>query len=126
MVDQDGRTSAVAMPDPALLHKKMLQLLSGLWITRAVGSFARLGLADAMADGAQDHAAIAAARGLLPDRVYRLLRALSTVGIVAETGRGQFALTPLGAPARFALTRQHENYCGLPQRLLRRHVDASR
>ena len=96
MVDKNGRKSSDAMPDPALLHKKMLQLLSGLWVTRAVGTFARLGLADAMADGAQDHAAIAAARGLLPDRVYRLLRALSTVGIVAETGRGQFSLTPLG------------------------------
>jgi ubiquinone/menaquinone biosynthesis C-methylase UbiE len=96
MVDKNGRNSADAMPDPALLHKKMLQLLSGLWVTRAVGTFARLGLADAMEEGAQDHAAIAAARGLLPDRVYRLLRALSTVGIVTEPARGQFSLTPLG------------------------------
>jgi O-methyltransferase domain len=81
---------------PALLHKKMLQLLSSLWVTRAVGTFARLGLADVMEEGVDDHAAIAAARGLAPDRVYRLLRALSTIGIVAETARGHFALTPLG------------------------------
>ena len=81
---------------PALLHKKMLQLLSSLWVTRAVGTFARLGLADVMEDGVADHAAIAAARGLVPDRVYRLLRALSTVGIVAESSRGRFVLTPLG------------------------------
>jgi hypothetical protein len=74
----------------------MLQLLSSLWVTRAVGAFARLGLADVMEDGIADHAAIAAARGLAPDRVYRLLRALSTVGIVRETARGRFALTPLG------------------------------
>jgi hypothetical protein len=82
--------------DPALLHKRMLQLLSSLWVTRALGTFARLGLADVMEEGAADHATIAAARGLVPDRVYRLLRALSTVGIVAETARGRFALTPLG------------------------------
>src|SRR6266849_10455746 len=82
--------------NPALLHKKMLQLLSSLWVTRAVGTFARLGLADVMADGAEDHAAIAAARGLVPDRVYRLLRALSTVGIVSEPARGRFVLTSLG------------------------------
>ena len=44
--------------------------------------------ADVMEDGAQDSAAIAAARGLVPDRVYRLLRALSTVGIVAEPSSG--------------------------------------
>jgi hypothetical protein len=81
---------------PALLHKKMLQLLSSLWVTRAVGSFARLGLADVMEEGLEDHAAIAAARGLAPDRLYRLLRALSTVGVVSETARGRFALTPLG------------------------------
>ncbi len=74
----------------------MLQLLSSLWVTRAVGSFARLGLADVMEDGVEDHAAIAAARGLVPDRVYRLLRALSTVGVVSEPERGRFVLTPLG------------------------------
>jgi O-methyltransferase domain len=91
--NKSGKAPDVA---PALLHKKMLQLLSSLWVTRAVGTFARLGLADVMEDGAEDHAAIAAARGLVPDRVYRLLRALSTVGIVSETARGRFALTPLG------------------------------
>ena len=37
-----------------------------------------------------------AARGLNADRVYRLLRALTTVGIVTEGAGGQFALTPLG------------------------------
>ena len=91
----DGTSGKASEVDPAL-HKKMLQLLSSLWMTRAIGAFARLRLADAMAQGAQDHAAIAAARGLLPDRVYRLLRALSTIGIVSEPTRGRFELTPLG------------------------------
>ncbi len=93
MDSKSGKAPDVA---PALLHKKMLQLLSSLWVTRAVGTFARLGLADVMEDGIEEHAAIAAARGLVPDRVYRLLRALSTVGIVSETAHGHFALTPLG------------------------------
>jgi hypothetical protein len=92
---KSGRASEAAA-GPAQLHKKMLQLLSSLWVTRAVGTFARLGLADVMEDGAEEAAAIAAARGLVPDRVYRLLRALSTVGIVAEPARGRFVLTPLG------------------------------
>src|SRR5262249_22252201 len=74
----DGTGSKAPEIDPAL-HKKMLQLLSSLWVTRAIGAFARLGLADVLADGAQDGAAIAAACGLLPDRVDRLLRALCTV-----------------------------------------------
>jgi len=90
------RDKASAAASPAQLHKKMLQLLSSLWVTRAVGSFARLGLADVMEGGAEDAAAIAGARGLDTDRVYRLLRALSTVGIVAEPAHGRFTLTPLG------------------------------
>jgi ubiquinone/menaquinone biosynthesis C-methylase UbiE len=92
----DGKSGREPDVAPALLHKRMLQLLSSLWVTRAVGSFARLGLADVMEEGVEDHVAIAAARGLSPDPVYRLLRALSTVGIVSETVRGRFALTPLG------------------------------
>ena len=95
MNGKSGRASDAAA-GPAQLHKKMLQLLSSLWVTRAVGSFARLGLADVMEGGAEEAAAIAAARGLVPDRVYRLLRALSTVGIVAEPAHGRFTLTPLG------------------------------
>ena len=92
----DSKRDKASDVNPALLHKKMLQLLSSLWVTRAVGTFARLGLADVMEDGVEDHAAIAAARGLVSDRVYRLLRALSTLGIVAESTHGRFVLTPLG------------------------------
>lgn len=82
--------------DPGALHKKMMQLLSSLWVTQAIGSFARMGLADAMEQGADDAESIAAPRGLNVDRVYRLLRALSTVGIVTGGAGGKFALTPLG------------------------------
>src|SRR5581483_2213309 len=74
----------------------MMQLLSSLWVTHAIGSFARLGLADAMEAGADTAEAIARPKGLITDRVYRLLRALSTCGIVTEGAGGRFALTPLG------------------------------
>ena len=85
-----------APADPGSLHKKMMMLLSSLWVTHAIGAFARLCLADAMEAGADDAEAIAAPRQLDPDRVYRLLRALSTVGIVTESAGRRFALTPLG------------------------------
>jgi hypothetical protein len=88
--------AVAAAPDTAALHKKMLQLLSALWVTHAIGAFARLELADAIADGADDPASIAQRRNLNPERVNRLLRALSTVGIVSETVPGHFSLTPLG------------------------------
>jgi hypothetical protein len=99
-VGGDVKVESVKPPkapaDPASLHKKMMQLLSSLWVTHAIGSFARLGFADAMDSGADNAQAIAAPRGLNADRVYRLLRALSTVGIVSESSGRRFALTPLG------------------------------
>lgn len=85
-----------APAEPASLHKKMMQLLSSLWVTHAIGTFARLGMADAMDEGAARAEEIAAPGGLSADRVYRLLRALTTVGIVTEGANGQFSLTPLG------------------------------
>jgi hypothetical protein len=94
-VDQNVKP-LVRPADPAALHKKMMQLLSNLWITRALGTFVRLGIADAIENGIEDYRRIAADRGLIADRVYRLLRALSTAGIVAEGGHGRFTLTPLG------------------------------
>jgi hypothetical protein len=96
MVKVESVRTSTAPADPASLHKKMMQLLSSLWVTRAVGTFARLGLADAMENGADQPAAIAATHGLDAGRVYRLLRALSTVGIVTENAQGHFLLTPLG------------------------------
>jgi ubiquinone/menaquinone biosynthesis C-methylase UbiE len=105
---------------PAALHKKMMSLLSSLWVTQAVGSFARLGLADTMDDGAQEPAAIAAPRGLHPDRVFRLLRALSTVGIVAETAPHRFTLTPLG---RLLGSREPRNMRTAAMLLTEYHAD---
>ncbi len=87
---------AKAPADPGALHKKMMQLMSSLWVTQAIGSFARLGLADTIEKGADSAAAIAQAHGLIADRVYRLLRALTTVGIVSEAAGERFSLTPLG------------------------------
>lgn len=88
--------AATAPAEPASLHKKMMQLMSSLWVTRAIGTFARLGLADTIENGDDQAAGIAAAHGLDAKRVYRLLRALSTIGIVSENADGGFALTPLG------------------------------
>lgn len=96
MVKVESVRPPKAAIDPASLHKKMMQLMSSLWVTHAIGSFARLGLADAMEAGGDNAEALARARGLIPDRVYRLLRALSTCGIVTEAAGGRFALTPLG------------------------------
>jgi hypothetical protein len=81
----------MALPVDAVL----MQMLSGLWVSKAVGVFAELGLADVMAAGATTAAEVASATGLHEDSVFRLLRMLAGVGVVAEVDAQSFALTPL-------------------------------
>ena len=77
-------------------------LLQGYWRPHAAVAAARLGVADAMpADGsAAASAAVAAATGADPVAMHRFLRALASIGLVADCGGGTFALTPAGACLR--------------------------
>jgi len=52
-----------------------------------------LGIADLLADGPRDAAALAAETGSHPDSLYRVLRALSGQGLFVEDRQGNFALT---------------------------------
>jgi DNA-binding IclR family transcriptional regulator len=56
---------------------------------------ARLGIADLLQNGPQSSDALATAVGAHPDALYRVLRALASVGIFAEVEHRQFTLTPL-------------------------------
>jgi hypothetical protein len=55
-----------------------------------------LGIADLMADGAQASDELAEATGTHPGTLYRLLRALASVGVFREEDDRRFALTELG------------------------------
>jgi len=61
---------------------------------------ARLGIADLLADGPRSSEELAALTGAHPKALYRVLRALASNGIFAETEDRAFALTPLAAPLR--------------------------
>lgn len=83
------------MPDvPPQL--RVLQMLSMDYVVQALGTFARLGVADHLA---QPRTAAELAREVQAHEpsLYRLLRTLSAVGIVQEHEGGRFGLTPLGA-----------------------------
>ncbi|MFI6870824.1 methyltransferase dimerization domain-containing protein [Nocardia sp. NPDC050406] len=76
-------------PDLADAPARLFDLMLGSWIAQAVGTAADLGVADALADGPRHVRALAAELDADPDALYRLLRALITVGIVTEKpGRG--------------------------------------
>ena len=83
------------MEEPAAA--KMRRLMDGFWVSQAIFVAAQLGIADHFARGEQDSDTLAASLGAHPAALYRLLRALTSLGIFAETSPRKFALTPLAA-----------------------------
>jgi hypothetical protein len=78
----------------------VLQLATGRWVAQIIGVAAELGLADEIQSGPKAAQEIAAAKGLHPDPLYRLLRALASVGIFAEQEDGRFRQTPMSDALR--------------------------
>jgi ubiquinone/menaquinone biosynthesis C-methylase UbiE len=74
----------------------MNQMLTGYWISQALYVAAKLGIADLLTAGSRSVAELASATQCQPSSVYRLLRALASVGVFAEDGQGRFTVTPLG------------------------------
>jgi len=74
----------------------LMNLTAGKWVSQAIAVAAELGIADVLKDGPKTAADIARTANASEDGVYRLLRALGSVGLFAETGNRRFRLTPLG------------------------------
>lgn len=74
---------------------QVARLASGYWHTQAIYVAAKLAVADLLADGPKSPDELAAATGSHPRALYRLLRALASLGIFAEDAAGRFALTPM-------------------------------
>ena len=89
MSPRDRQSAATAADGSALR-----QLIMGFRTTQMIHVAAKLGIADRLAQGPQDADALARAVGAAPRPLYRLLRALASIGIFAETPQGAFALTP--------------------------------
>lgn len=73
-----------------------MNLTAGKWVSQAIAVAAELGIADLLKDGTKTAAQIARLVNASEDSVYRLLRALGSVGLFAETGNRRFRLTPIG------------------------------
>jgi hypothetical protein len=80
------------VPPPVALHR----LMTGHWIAQAIFVAAQLGVADSLRDGPQHTDALARSIGTHPGALYRLLRALASVGVFTEVEPQCFALTPIG------------------------------
>lgn len=78
----------------------VLDLLAGKWVSQAISVAAELGVADQLGAGPRSVDDLAAACGAHSDSLYRLLRALASVGVFTEDDRGRFANTALSDTLR--------------------------
>lgn len=73
---------------------EVLHLITGYWISQAVYAAAKLGVADLVALGPSSVDALAKKIGAHGEALYRLMRALASVGIFTETEPNNFGMTP--------------------------------
>ncbi|MFJ3795509.1 methyltransferase [Streptomyces sp. NPDC090088] len=83
------------VPDPTLA---LLGVMTGAWATQAVRTMAELGLADHLTDH-PGLATLAGRTGTDPDALHRLLRYLTSLGLLTSSD-GTYRLTALGEPLR--------------------------
>jgi O-methyltransferase domain/Dimerisation domain len=88
------------MPSGPPAPLAIAQMATGCWIAQALYVAAKLGIADRLAAGPKSAADLAADCGVEPAALYRLLRALASLSVFAESEGQRFELTPLAEPLR--------------------------
>ena len=78
-------------PSPPVLF----QIATGYWVSQAIYVAAKLGIADLLKDGPQSCVALATATGADAASLFRLMRALASVGVFLQVEGDCFALSPL-------------------------------
>jgi hypothetical protein len=73
------------------------QLIQGFQVTQCMYVAAKLGIADLLKDGPRTSEELAQVTGTHAPSLYRVLRLLTSVGLLTEGEAHSFALTPLGA-----------------------------
>lgn len=86
------------MSNPPVLppEAQLFQIFSGPWVSRCLTLAANRGIADLIHAGKTNSKDIAAATGLHPGHLYRVLRLLAAAGVFEEHPNREFRLTPMG------------------------------
>ncbi len=92
--------SRAAVGGGAAQNKALTEMAMGYFRSRVLGAAARLGVADALGDEERSVEDLALSCGAQAASLYRLLRALASLGVVAESTPGRFVLSPVGRPMR--------------------------
>ena len=77
-------------------HTELIQMGMGFVVSRIVFAAANLGLADRLTAGPKSAEDLAGPTGTNAAALYRLMRTLASLGVLAEQAEGRFVLTPLG------------------------------
>lgn len=81
-------------------HLALIQMMTGYWVSQSVYIAAKLALADLLEGGPKHYEELAAATHTHAPSLFRVLRALASVGVFSEGEPGCFALTPIAALLR--------------------------
>jgi hypothetical protein len=104
------------------LREALLAMINASWTTQALAAAVELGLPRLLVDGPRPATTLAAAAGCDQAALLRLLRALTSLGVLDRTADDHFALTDLGnllrsdipgslaAMAEFSGTRMLDNW----------------
>ena len=81
-------------------HAVMIQMATAYWVPVAIHAATKWRVPDLLKDGPRTAAELARDTGTHEDSLRRLLRALASLGVFAETEEGSYALTPLSETLR--------------------------
>jgi ubiquinone/menaquinone biosynthesis C-methylase UbiE len=94
-IDRDAHPMSALPPDA-----RLLQLVLGMFVSRALGVAAELGVADVLQEGPLELKELARRTGSDPDGLYRMLRALAAVGVFELQADQRLANNELSALLR--------------------------
>lgn len=80
------------MRRPAQPEEVLMKMIAGSFVSQALYVAARLGVADLLAEEPRDPSELSAATGAHAGSLYRMLRALASVGVFSERADGKFEL----------------------------------
>src|SRR5690242_8637073 len=96
---QANRTS------PSRPYDVLFRMVIGKWISQALGTIVEIGVPDQLAKGARRCSDIARETGCSEDGIYRLLRALASVGLFVESADRRFKLVVGNSKVKARLNR---------------------
>lgn len=85
---------------PISEHVRLMQMITGKWLSRPIHAAVELGIPELIAGGPEGVDELAEMTGTMPDLLYRMMRALASVGIFEEVEDRRFGLTSMASLLR--------------------------